>query len=250
MILNSIVFFFIVPLVVPTENWENVDSFELHPIAPIQHRHLLLQVFEQSPLCGAELACTTTVGCAAPLVEHFRPCIFHDHFQLLSVSAACSCGVRRTPTMYLRFFFKAWMFCVLWVDSIIPSKSILVTIEISFCRNVVHAGPAGTWWSWDIMRSSCCRCLIMRSSCTTAPCCCCFSFFCNCFAWRSSTCKWRLDSWPKKKLEKKEAHGGRVSPRRISSHSTSLWSSLRFVVPFPNSLQVQNSKDGAQPLHH
>jgi len=223
MIINSIVFFVIVPLVVPAESWEDVDSFELHPVAPIQHRHLLLQVSKLSPLCGAELACTTTVGCVAPLVEHLRPCIFHDHFRLLGVLSACSCGVRRTPTMYLRFFFKAWMLCVLWVDSIIPSKTILVTIEASFCRSVVHAGPAGTWWSWDIMRSSWCRCLIMRSSCTIVACCCCFSFFCNCSAWRSSTCRWRLDSWPKKKLEKKEVMRWKsFSKKKIFSFNLSL----------------------------
>ncbi len=222
MILNSIVFFVIVPLVVPAKSWEDVDSFELHLLAPIQHIHLLLQVSEPSPLCRAKFVCTTTMGCAAPLVEHFHPCIFHDHFQLLGVSAACSCGIRRTPTMYLRFFFKAWMLCVLWVDSIIPSKTILVTIT-SFCRSVVHAGLARTWWSWDIMRPSC-RCLIMRSSCTTAACCCCcFSFFCNCFAWRSSTCRWRLDSWPKKKLEKKEATRWKsLSKKKIFSFNLSL----------------------------
>ncbi len=116
------------------------------------------------------------------------------------------------------------MLCVLWVDSIIPSKTILVTIEASFCRSVVHAGPAGTWWSWDIMRPSCCRCLIMKSSCTTAACCCCFfSFFCNCTAWRSSTCRWRLDSWPKKKLEKKEATRWKsLSKKKIFSFNLSL----------------------------
>jgi hypothetical protein len=105
--LNSIMFFVIVPLVVLAESREDVDSFELHPVAPTQHRHLLLQVSEPSPLCGAKLACTTIVGCAAPLVEHLYPCIFHDHFRLVGVPAACSYGVRRTPTMYLRFFFKA-----------------------------------------------------------------------------------------------------------------------------------------------
>ncbi len=205
------------------ESWEDVDSFELHPVAPIQHRHLLLQVCEPSPLCGTELACTTTMGCAAPLVEHLRPCIFHDHFRLLGVLAACSCGVRWTPTMYLRFFFKAWMLCVLWVDSIIPSKTILVTIEASFCRNVVHAGPVGTWWSWDIMWPSYYRCLIMRSSCTTAACCCYFSFFCNCSTWRSSTYMWRLDSWPKKMLEKKEPTRWKsLSKKKIFSFNLSL----------------------------
>jgi len=127
------------------------------------------------------------------------------------------------PHHVFEILLQGMMLCVLWVDSIIPSKTILVTIEASFCRNVVHARPVRTWWSWDIMRPSCCRCLIMRSSCSIATCCCCFSFFCNCSTWRSSTCRWRLDSWPKKKLEKKEAMGWKsLSKKKIFSFNFSL----------------------------
>ncbi len=80
----------------PAESLEDVGSFALHPVAPVQHGRLLLQVSEPGPRCGAELACTATVGRAAPLARHVHPCVFHDHFRLLGVPAACSCGVRRT----------------------------------------------------------------------------------------------------------------------------------------------------------
>jgi len=81
---------------VPAESLEDVGSFALHPVALVQHGRLLLQVSEPGPRCGAKLACTATVGRAAPLARHGHPCVFHDHFRLLGVLAACSCGVRRT----------------------------------------------------------------------------------------------------------------------------------------------------------
>jgi hypothetical protein len=36
------------------------------------------------------------VGRATPLARHGHPCIFHDHFRLLGVPTACSCGVQQT----------------------------------------------------------------------------------------------------------------------------------------------------------
>ncbi|CAK9197513.1 unnamed protein product [Sphagnum troendelagicum] len=81
---------------VDVESLEDVGSFALHPVALVQHGRLLLQVSEPGPRCGAELACTATVGRVAPLARHVHPCVFHDHFRLLGVLAACSCGVRRT----------------------------------------------------------------------------------------------------------------------------------------------------------
>ncbi len=80
----------------PAESLEDVGSFALHLVTPVQHGRLLLQVSELGPRCGAELACTATVGRAAPLARHVHPYVFHDHFRLLGVPAACSCGVQRT----------------------------------------------------------------------------------------------------------------------------------------------------------
>ncbi|CAK9864967.1 unnamed protein product [Sphagnum jensenii] len=47
------------------QSLEDVGSFALHPVAPVQHGRLLLQVSEPGPRCGSELACTATVGRAA-----------------------------------------------------------------------------------------------------------------------------------------------------------------------------------------
>ncbi len=115
--------FVVIPLVMPVESLEDVGSFALHPVAHVQHGCLLLQGSKPGPRCGAELACTTTVGRAAPLARHVHPCVFHDHFRLLGVPAACSCGVwpthsrlssepkqvRQCELTLVTSFFSSWI---------------------------------------------------------------------------------------------------------------------------------------------
>ncbi len=80
----------------PTESGENAGSLELHPIAHVQHRCVLLQVSEPDLRSGgSEVACPQALGRAAPLAQPLRPRLLHNYIRLTDFQGTVSSRVWR-----------------------------------------------------------------------------------------------------------------------------------------------------------